>query len=88
MCLFAKENDTVPGDGGSQVDAKINKSSVVHYGCQKVSEDYFNLWLNMELLVPYVIDCFVRVLKLRHASLVSSLLENYIFSQFRFRSII
>ncbi|XP_012229348.1 lysosomal phospholipase A and acyltransferase-like [Linepithema humile] len=56
----------VPGDGGSQVEAKINKSSVVHYICQKVSEDYFSLWLNMELLVPYVIDCFIDNLKLSY----------------------
>jgi len=54
-----KENNTVPGDGGSQVEAKINKTSVVHYICEKISNDYFNLWLNMELLVPVVIDCFV-----------------------------
>jgi lysophospholipase-3 len=54
-----KETNTVPGDGGSQVEAKINKTSVVHYICEKISSDYFNLWLNMELLVPVVIDCFV-----------------------------
>jgi len=59
--LLTKENDIpVPGDGGSQVEARINKSSVVHYICAKISNDYFNLWLNMELLVPVVIDCFVR----------------------------
>ncbi|KAL0132732.1 hypothetical protein PUN28_000460 [Cardiocondyla obscurior] len=56
----------VPGDGGSQVDAKINKSSVVHYICEKVSNDYFNLWLNIELLVPVVIDCFIDNLKLNY----------------------
>lgn len=54
-----REMDTVPGDGGSQVEAKLNRSSVVHYICAKASDDYFNLWLNMELLVPVVIDCFV-----------------------------
>ncbi|XP_011703394.1 PREDICTED: group XV phospholipase A2-like [Wasmannia auropunctata] len=56
----------VPGDGGSQVNAKINKSSVVHYICAKISDDYFNLWLNMELLVPVVIDCFIDNLKLNY----------------------
>lgn len=53
-CLFL-----VPGDGGSQVDAKLNKPSVVHYICEKQSSDYFNIWLNLELLVPIVIDCWV-----------------------------
>ncbi|KAG5328630.1 PAG15 phospholipase, partial [Acromyrmex charruanus] len=56
----------VPGDGGSQVEARINKSSVVHYICAKISNDYFNLWLNMELLVPVVIDCFIDNLKLNY----------------------
>ncbi|KAH0953681.1 hypothetical protein HN011_005543 [Eciton burchellii] len=61
-----KETNTVPGDGGSQVEAKINKTSVVHYICEKISSDYFNLWLNMELLVPVVIDCFIDNLKLNY----------------------
>ncbi|XP_072751668.1 lysosomal phospholipase A and acyltransferase [Anoplolepis gracilipes] len=56
----------VPGDGGSQIEAKINKTSVVHYICEKVSNDYFSLWLNMELLVPVVIDCFIDNLKLNY----------------------
>lgn len=56
----------VPGNGGSQVEAKLNKTSVVHYICEKVSNDYFSLWLNMELLVPVVIDCFIDNLKLNY----------------------
>lgn len=51
----------VPGDGGSQVEAKINKTTVVHYLCEKVSAEYFNIWLNLELLVPVIIDCWVIV---------------------------
>jgi lysophospholipase-3 len=50
---------TVPGDGGSQVEAKLNKDKVVHYLCEKTTQDFFNIWLNMELLVPWVIDCWV-----------------------------
>lgn len=50
----------VPGDGGSQVEAKINKTVVPHYLCEKTSTGYFNIWLNLELLVPIIIDCFVR----------------------------
>ncbi|XP_012540155.1 phospholipase A2 group XV isoform X1 [Monomorium pharaonis] len=56
----------VPGNGGSQVEAKIDKPSVVHYICEKKSNDYFSLWLNMELLVPVVIDCFIDNLKLQY----------------------
>ncbi|XP_076280016.1 lysosomal phospholipase A and acyltransferase [Lasioglossum baleicum] len=54
----------VPGDGGSQVEAKLNKTTVVHYICQKTSNDYFNIWLNLELLVPLVIDCWIDNMKL------------------------
>ncbi|KAJ3653351.1 hypothetical protein Zmor_012607 [Zophobas morio] len=54
----------IPGDGGSQVEAKLNKSSVVHYICEKTTADYFNIWLNMELLVPIVIDCWIDNIKL------------------------
>jgi len=58
---------TVPGDGGSQVEAKLNKDRVVHYLCEKTTQDFFNIWLNMELLVPWVIDCWVS--KQPHISL-------------------
>ncbi|KAH9636976.1 hypothetical protein HF086_008237 [Spodoptera exigua] len=56
----------IPGDGGSQLEAKLNKTNVVHYICAKTSPDYFNIWLNLELLVPFVIDCWVDNLKLEY----------------------
>ncbi|KAF6215000.1 hypothetical protein GE061_009748 [Apolygus lucorum] len=54
----------VPGDGGSQLEAKLNKTTSVHYICDKQTDDYFSLWLNLELLVPVVIDCWVDNIKL------------------------
>lgn len=54
----------IPGDGGSQLDAKLSKTQVVHYVCEKTTNDFFNLWLNLELLVPVVIDCWVDNIKL------------------------
>ncbi|CAK9799552.1 Phospholipase A2 group XV [Anthophora plagiata] len=54
----------VPGDGGSQVEAKLNKTTVVHYFCEKISTEYFNIWLNLELLVPVIIDCWIDNMKL------------------------
>ena len=41
------------------MEAKLNKSTVVHYLCEKVTSGYFNIWLNLELLVPIIIDCWV-----------------------------
>ena len=54
----------VPGDGGSQLFAKLDKPDVVHYFCDRKTENYFNLWLNLALLVPFVIDCWVDNMKL------------------------
>ncbi|KAH9528645.1 hypothetical protein DERF_002567 [Dermatophagoides farinae] len=54
----------VPGDGGSQLEAKLNKSSVPHYFCDRQTMDYFSVWLNLELLVPFIIDCWVDNMKL------------------------
>lgn len=59
---------TVPGDGGSQIDAKLNKPSTVHYICDKITKDWFNLWLNLELLAPLIIDCWTDNAKLHYNS--------------------
>lgn len=49
----------VPGDLGNQLEAKLDKPSVVHYICYKKTESFFTLWLNLELLVPVAIDCWI-----------------------------
>ncbi|XP_055933165.1 phospholipase A2 group XV-like isoform X1 [Argiope bruennichi] len=54
----------VPGDGGSQMEAKLDKPETVHYFCNKKTDTFFNLWLNLELLVPYVVDCWVDNMRL------------------------
>lgn len=57
---------SVPGDGGSQVDAKLTKPSTVHIFCDKTTTDWFNLWLNLELLAPLIIDCWTDNAKLHY----------------------
>lgn len=66
VTLHANLNPVVliPGDGGCQLEARLNKTNVVHYICQKTTKDFFNIWLNMELLVPVVIDCWIDNIKL------------------------
>lgn len=54
----------VPGDGGSQLEAKLDKPSTVHYFCDKKTNYFFDLWLNLELMVPYVLDCWVDNMRL------------------------
>ncbi|GAB6026887.1 hypothetical protein CHUAL_013532 [Chamberlinius hualienensis] len=56
----------IPGDGGTHMEARLNKTSIVHYLCAKTSTDYFNVWLNLELLVPLVLDCWVDNVRLTY----------------------
>lgn len=46
----------IPGDGGSQLEAKLNKTTRVHKMCRLVS-DWFNIWVNIHMFVPIEIDC-------------------------------
>lgn len=41
----------VPGDGGSQLQARINKSSTPHFWCEKTSSSWFDLWLSVDHLL-------------------------------------
>ncbi|MPC34013.1 Group XV phospholipase A2 [Portunus trituberculatus] len=54
----------VPGDGGSQMEAKLDKPAVVHYVCAKKTDSWFDLWLNMESLIPGFIDCWIDNMRL------------------------
>ena len=44
--------------------AKLDKPDVVHYFCDRKTDTYFNLWLNMALLVPFVLDCWIDNMRL------------------------
>lgn len=57
--LYALCPTTVPGDLGNQLEAKLDKPKVVHYLCSKKTDSYFTLWLNLELLLPVIIDCWI-----------------------------
>lgn len=50
----------IPGDGGSRLQAKLDRQDVVHHYCERKSNDWFDLWLNLSLLVPFAIDCWVE----------------------------
>ncbi|OZC12453.1 Lecithin:cholesterol acyltransferase [Onchocerca flexuosa] len=55
----------VPGYGGAQFKAKLTgKPETVHYWCSRHTDDFFDLWLNLELFLPAVIDCWVDNMKL------------------------
>ncbi|XP_048748762.1 phospholipase A2 group XV-like isoform X2 [Ostrea edulis] len=54
----------MPGDGGTQFEAKLNKTTAPHSLCTLKTNVYFSLWLNLEELAPIVIDCFTDNMKL------------------------
>ena len=49
---------SVPGTGGSQLQAKLNKPNTLHWYCSKTTDDYFTLWLKKSSLLPFAIDCW------------------------------
>lgn len=52
-------NPSVPGTGGSQLEAKLNKPSTLHWYCHRTSSSFFTLWLQKTSLLPLAIDCWV-----------------------------
>lgn len=65
----------VPGDGGSQFEARLNKPKVVHIWCTQTTTEWYSLWLNLELLAPYVLDCFVDNIRLRYDNVTRTTLN-------------
>uniref|UniRef100_A0A914LP03 Uncharacterized protein n=1 Tax=Meloidogyne incognita TaxID=6306 RepID=A0A914LP03_MELIC len=55
----------IPGDAGSRLRANLTgKPSTVHIFCDKTTKDYFDLWLNLELFSPLIIDCWADNMRL------------------------
>ena len=54
----------IPGDGGSQLEAKAHdKPSTKHFFCEK-SFDWSTLWLSLPSLAPGLIDCWADNIQL------------------------
>lgn len=72
----------VPGTGGSQLEAKLNKPSVLHWYCDKQTSDYFTLWLKKTSLLPYAINCWVDNMRYNFSPDINvHILLTYIFSR-------
>ncbi len=57
------------------MEARINKTSVVHYLCARTS-DWYDLWLNIEQMVPEVIDCWADNMKLLYDNVTRTTRNN------------
>uniref|UniRef100_A0A8D8BUJ3 Group XV phospholipase A2 n=1 Tax=Culex pipiens TaxID=7175 RepID=A0A8D8BUJ3_CULPI len=53
----------VPGDGGSRIDANLDKTAA-DFGCYRKTDQFYDIWLNKEQLAPWDIDCWSDNLRL------------------------
>ncbi|XP_062997450.1 phosphatidylcholine-sterol acyltransferase isoform X2 [Elgaria multicarinata webbii] len=49
----------VPGCLGNQLEAKLDKPDVVNWMCYRKTEDYFTVWLNLNIFLPLGVDCWI-----------------------------
>lgn len=49
----------VPGNLGNRLEAKIDKPSLVHWMCYKKTDDFFTLWIDLNMFMPIGIDCWI-----------------------------
>lgn len=52
----------LPGLAGSQLMARLNRTSVKHVYCQKKS-DWYRIWQNTASILPFAINCFIDNMK-------------------------
>merc|ERR1719250_476703 len=61
----------IPGDGGSQIEARLNKTTTNHWWCSKVS-DWYDLWLNIEQMLTLMVECWADNVSLTYNSTTTS----------------
>lgn len=49
----------VPGCLGNQLEAKLDKPSVVNWMCYRKTEDFFTIWLDLNMFLPLGVDCWI-----------------------------
>jgi len=56
----------VPGTGGSQLEARLNKPTTRHFWCARSTKDFYRLWLDTsELLVDQATQCWADNVRLQ-----------------------
>lgn len=59
----------IPGNGGSQIWARLNRTTPPpHFFCARHS-NWFELWLDVRFLLPELIDCFIDNMRLVYDSI-------------------
>ncbi|XP_055002096.1 phosphatidylcholine-sterol acyltransferase isoform X1 [Sorex araneus] len=49
----------VPGCLGNQLEAKLDKPDVVNWMCYRKTEDFFTIWLDLNMFLPLGVDCWI-----------------------------
>nr|XP_020460105.1 phosphatidylcholine-sterol acyltransferase isoform X2 [Monopterus albus] len=49
---------------GNRLEAKIDKPTLVHWLCYKKSEHWFPLWIDLNMLMPVGVDCWIDNIRL------------------------
>ncbi|XP_026350834.1 phosphatidylcholine-sterol acyltransferase isoform X1 [Ursus americanus] len=65
----------VPGCLGNQLEAKLDKPDVVNWMCYRKTEDFFTIWLDLNMFLPVGVDCWIdntRVVYNRSSGRVSN----------------
>ncbi|XP_056454893.1 phosphatidylcholine-sterol acyltransferase [Gadus chalcogrammus] len=68
-----RSNDTppliiVPGNLGNRMEAKIDKPTLVHWMCYKKTQDWFPLWIDLNMFMPIGVDCWIDNIRLVYNS--------------------
>lgn len=54
----------VPGNLGNQLEATIDKPTVVNWLCFRKTESWFTLWIDLNMLLPLGVDCWIDNIRL------------------------
>lgn len=49
----------VPGCLGNQLEAKLDKPDVVNWMCYRKTEDFFTIWMDLNMFLPLGVDCWI-----------------------------
>lgn len=65
----------MPGCLGNQLEAKLDKPDVVNWMCYRKTEEFFTIWLDLNMFLPLGVDCWIdntRVVYNRSSGRVSN----------------
>ena len=62
----------IPGTGGNQLEARLDKPSVEHFYCAKRA-DWYRIWISVTELLPGSINCWSENMKLHYNETTDSL---------------